>query len=151
MFLDTSHPVAAREEWELLKRHCVESEALGPAIGTGQLPQAVQQVTQFINETALDSSGIGSLYFKASKSTSLWWLNMSFLAFWLIVLLKQLQMTILVCGRKSYFQINADSPFEHTVHTFNVLKAYFTHWLVMISLLHLTCNLQTKGKKIFNV
>lgn len=52
---------------------------------------------------------------------------MSFLAFWLIVLLKQLQMTILVCGRKSYFQINADSPFEHTVHTFNVLKAYFTH------------------------
>lgn len=43
--------------------------------------------------------------------------------------------------------MDADSPFEHTVHTFNVLKAYFTHWLVMISLLHLTRNLQTKGKR----
>lgn len=42
-------------------------------------------------------------------------------------------------------------PFEHAVHTFNVMKAYFTHWLLMISLPRLTCSLQTKGKKTFNV
>lgn len=44
--------------------------------------------------------------------------------------------------------MNADSPFERAVHVFNVVITYFTHWLLIISLLHLPYNLQMAGKDI---